>query len=213
MNAAGLDSSDAAAKVREWQARQRAFIDQTCFKHDYAREQIATLVRGKNVISGIETPLISTAENRERRYLENLRSGNVHLNRRHKDIIKEIPSKGDWSYFAPNKVELKDLAALTAATKDEFALFSNGERAIIIHGATNWNIPESAWTEIERQKLVWVGHSHPPTVNVAASDQDRETLRKFFTWQEKSAIIDILGNVCEYTGSYADRINELFGMK
>lgn len=40
LNAAGLDSSEAAAKVREWQARQADFLKQTGFKQDYAREQI-----------------------------------------------------------------------------------------------------------------------------------------------------------------------------
>lgn len=40
MNAAGLDASEASAKVREWQARQADFLKQTGFKQDYAREQI-----------------------------------------------------------------------------------------------------------------------------------------------------------------------------
>lgn len=39
MNAAGLDASEASAKVREWQARQRDFVAQTGFKWQYGREQ------------------------------------------------------------------------------------------------------------------------------------------------------------------------------
>lgn len=39
MKAAGLDSSEASAKVREWQARQRDFVAQTGFKWQYGREQ------------------------------------------------------------------------------------------------------------------------------------------------------------------------------
>ena len=40
MGAAGQDTSEAKAKVREWQARQRDFLQQTGLKRDYSREQI-----------------------------------------------------------------------------------------------------------------------------------------------------------------------------
>ena len=40
MQAAGLDSSEAAAKVTEWQERQQEFLAQTWFKRQYGREQI-----------------------------------------------------------------------------------------------------------------------------------------------------------------------------
>ena len=43
MQAAGLDSSEAAAKVKEWQGRQQEFLAQTGFKRKYAREQIESL--------------------------------------------------------------------------------------------------------------------------------------------------------------------------
>ena len=41
MRAAGLDSSEAAAKVKEWQGRQQEFLAQTGFKRQYGREAIA----------------------------------------------------------------------------------------------------------------------------------------------------------------------------
>ncbi len=213
MEAAGLDTSESAEKVKYWQARQRDFVRQTGLKRQYSREQIGALVTGRNAISGINTPLISTAENREKRYLENVLSGKVRLNRRHKDIIRQIPSKGDWTYMSTDKVELKDLAALTAATKDEFALFTGRGKALVVHGGTHWNLPESAWKEIEANRLVWVGHSHPTTVNVRASIEDRRTLRMYFTWQEESAIIDMKGKVHYYTGSEQDWINKILGVR
>ena len=40
MRAAGLPDDEAAAKVKEWQARQRDFIDQTGLKRQYDRERI-----------------------------------------------------------------------------------------------------------------------------------------------------------------------------
>ena len=39
--AAGLDSSEASAKVKEWQGRQQEFLAQTVFKRQYGREQIS----------------------------------------------------------------------------------------------------------------------------------------------------------------------------
>ena len=41
MKATGLDSSEASAKVKEWQGRQQEFLAQTGFKRQYGREQIA----------------------------------------------------------------------------------------------------------------------------------------------------------------------------
>ena len=145
--------------------------------------------------------------------LENLLTGKVRLNRRHKYIIKQVPSQGDRAYIDPSKVELKDLEALTAATKDEFALFAGSGEAIIVHGGIRWNLPTSAWEEIQRKRLEWVGHSHPTTVDLRPSDEDRETLRKYFMWQEKSAIIDLTGKVKEFTGNLADAIDKLLGVK
>lgn len=59
LNAAGLDSSEAAAKVSAWQARQQDFIDQTGFKRDYARETVpknAVAISEKSAtIEAIET--------------------------------------------------------------------------------------------------------------------------------------------------------------
>ena len=40
LKAAGLDSSEASAKVKEWQGRQQEFLAQTGFKRQHGREQI-----------------------------------------------------------------------------------------------------------------------------------------------------------------------------
>lgn len=43
MKDAGLDSSEAAAKVKEWQGRQQEFLAQTGFKRQYGREQVSAV--------------------------------------------------------------------------------------------------------------------------------------------------------------------------
>lgn len=43
MEAAGLDTSESAEKVRYWQARQRDFVRQTGLKRQYSREQVGSV--------------------------------------------------------------------------------------------------------------------------------------------------------------------------
>lgn len=203
----------AAARLRSAQARQKDFLDKTGLKRQYGREQIGDIVTGRNPFFGINTPLIASKENRDRKYLENLLSKKVRLRRKHKDVIVKIPSRGDWAYFGEDKVHLEDLAALTCATKDEFALFSGAGRSLVIHGGTRWNIPQDAWDEIRTQQLIWVGHSHPTTTDISASIEDRETLQNFFTWQEKSAIIDMTGTVKPFSNNPQDWFNDFLGVK
>lgn len=40
MKAAGLDSSEATAKVKEWQGQQQEFLSQTGFQRQYGRERV-----------------------------------------------------------------------------------------------------------------------------------------------------------------------------
>ena len=49
MQAAGLDSSEAAAKVKEWQGRQQEFLSRTGFKRQYGREQIINTTKNVGV--------------------------------------------------------------------------------------------------------------------------------------------------------------------
>ena len=49
MQAAGQDSSEAAAKVKEWQGRQQEFLAQTGFKRQYGREQIINTTKNVGV--------------------------------------------------------------------------------------------------------------------------------------------------------------------
>lgn len=64
LNAAGLDSSEAASKVSAWQARQRDFFDQTGFKRQYGLEQISVANSNKHGI--IETEMLHKSEQQER---------------------------------------------------------------------------------------------------------------------------------------------------
>lgn len=49
MKAAGLDSSEAAAKVKEWKGRQQEFLAQTGFKRQYGREQVINTTKNVGI--------------------------------------------------------------------------------------------------------------------------------------------------------------------
>lgn len=49
MKAAGLDSSEATAKVKEWQGRQQEFLAQTGFKRQYGREQVINITKNVGI--------------------------------------------------------------------------------------------------------------------------------------------------------------------
>jgi len=121
--------------------------------------------------------------------------------------------RSTWVELRNKQVNIKDLAALTAATGDEFALFSSGNSKILIHGGIKWEIPEDVWRIISEHQYVWEGHSHPTfTGKIVASREDLDTL-KLFTWQRKSYIIDLNGEVEEFTASEQDWFNAVLGIR
>jgi hypothetical protein len=106
---------------------------------------------------------------------------------------------------AKDEVGMVDLSALTAKTGDEFALFTNGGKRLVIRGNGYMvNItPEDAKTMGEAG-YVWSGHTHPGTDFNALqpSDGDYAILNQFN--QENSAIYNSTGNysIFERTDPY-----------
>lgn len=145
-------------------------------------------------------------------YLSRLSSGNFALNRRHKFLFDKIPEVGSWTRVKTHQASLEDLAALTAFTGDEFALFSAKGYKIIYHGKKRkWDIPNDVFEEICNKKMIWEGHSHPYPGDLSSSPEDRKTL-SLLTWQKKSSIIDVEGTTKTFTALYADVINDMFGV-
>lgn len=214
MSAAGLDASEATAKVREWNRKHKDFLEQTGLKADGTRTVVGKRPIERNAITGIDTPVISSKESQYQEYLRGLKKGTINLRRRHKDIITQIPTRGDYAYFRKHQIQIEDLAPLTAATGDEFAIFDAGNNKILaIHGGTKWNIPKEAWKEIEENQMPWVAHSHDITSRPLPSSEDRYTLRNYFTWQDSSAIINIRGEIEPFTKEEADWFDAVLGVK
>lgn len=51
-----------------------------------------------------------------------IRNGEAGLNSHRKSLLDRVPNTGDWSAFRKNSITNKDIAYLSAATRDEFAL-------------------------------------------------------------------------------------------
>ena len=174
--------------------------------------------RKVKTIDELKTPIAWISENARptqtfKDYLQRISTGNYALERRHKFLLDKIPNQGNWVRVKTHQATLEDLAALTAFTNDEFALFSGKGHKIIFHGTRKtWSLPNDAFKEICDKKMIWEGHSHPYAGDLIASPQDRKTL-KLLTWQKESSIIDINGESKSFSISEADLINDLLGVK
>ena len=146
-------------------------------------------------------------------YLRDLKNNTVNLKARQEAIYQKIPNRNDAEIFRKKHVNIKDLAALTAYTGDEFALFYKGKRAIVVHGSpSNCNVYGETYDTIIREKWVWIAHSHPTTTKLKPSPSDVDSL-KLFTWQKESSIIDLKGKIINFTASQQDYINFILGVK
>ena len=89
------------------------------------------------------------------------------------------------------------MAYLSAATRNEFALFRSKREDILIRGNSRaCDIIGDLGEEILSRKYEWVAHSHVDGGNLTASAADRETLRKL--GQRKSIIVGIDGEEIEF---------------
>lgn len=118
----------------------------------------------------------------------------VELNSRQQALLEALPEYDSRVVVPRNKVNMKDLSALTAKTGDEFAMFTKGKSRLIIRGnTTSVNIGIYEAQNLAAKGYKWSGHTHPGTSpNVFfPSDGDKEILRQFP--QEVSAIYSSKG--------------------
>lgn len=77
---------------------------------------------------------------------------------------------------------MSDLSALTAETGDEFALFTKGNKRLVIRGNKNSvNIDVEKAVELANAGYKWSGHTHPGTeiFCLQPSDGDYGILSQF----------------------------------
>lgn len=212
----GGDTAELEDKLRVRKAEYQRFSNAANLKVKNNRLRIvggSSDFTGTKIFKKIQKLEIASRESQYKEYLANLSYGNVTLRKKQKKALSKIPKPGDWSHYRNKEITTEDLAALTAYTGDEFALFSGKNGKIVIHGnSIKWNIPQDAWREISETKMIWESHSHPTINFLRESAEDIETLR-LFTWQKKSCIIDLKGNVKEFDTDMQRWFNEMLGVR
>lgn len=127
------------------------------------------------------------------------------LNNRQKRLLASLQKTNDRVTVRKKSVSMKDLAAMTAETGDEFAMFTKGGERLIIRGDnTKVNVNEIKAGEMAAQGYRFSGHTHPGAdiSDLRASPGDYKILRAF--GMERSII---------YNSSGAKQTFELIGDK
>ena len=126
------------------------------------------------------------------------------MDARQQDILSRLPGYGSELTVKKRDVSMIDLAAMTAATGDEFAMFTKGgERLIcrggVINGVNIVPINARRAAELKAQGYRWSGHTHPET-SVIISDGDRVVLKAF--GQAQSVVYNPFGRFTKFGGDW-----------
>lgn len=119
----------------------------------------------------------------------------VPLNNRQQKLLDAMPQYDSRIIVSKNQVNMTDLAALTAETGVEFAMFTKGGDRLIIRGDSySVNIDVETAQKLAEEGYKWSGHTHPglDTFVLQASEGDCLILEQFK--QEYSAIYNSKGN-------------------
>lgn len=122
------------------------------------------------------------------------------LDARQQGILNMLPGYGSETIVRKRDVSMLDLAAMTASTGDEFAMFTKGGERLLVRGGLQHGIhgvpinPERA-ARLKAQGYRWSGHTHPET-NIMPSGGDRAVLEAFE--QSQSVIYNPYGRFVRF---------------
>lgn len=205
-----------SVKLKSQETQLKAFCQKTGVRPDSSRTKSVGFGKStaQKAVQREKANIRIAMENFQyQQYLQDLKNNKVSLKSKQEAILQKIPGRNSVDLFKKKQVNIKDLAALTAYTGDEFALFYKGKRAIVVHGSpTNCNVYGETYDTIISEKWVWIAHSHPTTTKLMPSQGDIDSL-KLFTWQKESSIIDLKEKIINFSASQQDYINLLLGVK
>ena len=159
---------------------------------------------GKNAnseVNAVKTISLSASRPGEIAY------GYGELSSRQTKILTSLPKSGRFTQLHKSHINLTDLAALTAKTGDEFALFTLGSQRIVVRGiASGLKIDEDLSHKLISQGYRWSGHTHPGfsdrVLMASGNPGDRATLQRFS--QSRSVILNSMGrqNIFDLENDY-----------
>lgn len=106
----------------------------------------------------------------------------VPLNNRQQKLLDAMPQYDSRIIVSKNHVNMTDLAALTAETGVEFAMFTKGGDRLIIRGDSySVNVDIETAQKLAEEGYKWSGHTHPglDTFVLQASEGDYLILKQF----------------------------------
>ena len=151
----------------------------------------------------IASPLASTESTKIS--LNAIRNKDAGLNEHRQKLLQRVSDQECWGTFPLNSIEIKDLAYLSAATGDEFALIRSKHNDILYHGTLlRCKIEEDddIMSLLNGHKAELVAHSHPDVDKIIPSAEDRNFIRSY--GQKKSKIISA------YTGQIIEFSSDMF---
>jgi hypothetical protein len=118
------------------------------------------------------------------------------LNHRQQVLLDMLPTDGSQAKVAKKRVNMADLAALTAETGDEFALLAKGGTRLVPRGnESRIELSEALIDVLTREGYRWSGHTHPGIDghSLISSPGDQSVIR-LFPCQERGQILNSLGH-------------------
>ncbi len=116
------------------------------------------------------------------------------LSPRQAKMLEALPDFGDATILHKSDVKMTDIAALTAQTGDEFAIFTRGSQRMIVRGNAQ-SVPISVDDAVKLREAGWrwSAHTQPgvDTVHTIASAGDQAVLKAF--GQDASLIMNSRG--------------------
>ncbi len=118
------------------------------------------------------------------------------LSKRQSELLRKLPNYKSSVIIKKSDVTVNDLAALTAKTGHEFAMFTLGSRRLIIRGNNSKVVPDPSLLEkIKAENWKWSAHVHPGTtelvLNASGVPGDKGMLN--YLNQERSLILNSSG--------------------
>lgn len=156
-------------------------------------QQTKEAILNNSNTKGLSSPLAS--EESTRTSLQYIREQRDGLNKHRQSLLNRVPEQEKWAVFSLNSIEDRDLAYLSAATGDEFALLRGKKQDILYHGTSahcHIEKDDLLMSLLEEHKIRLECHSHPDCGKIIPSQDDRDFIASF--GQKTSRIVS------SYTG-------------
>lgn len=198
MSLTELEKAKAEASIRDKQAQLRGlvkFADENGYKvyRQNWKEQITFEKRptrpyeppenvAEELTKSVGSGTIEIQRNPATGRASAIRLMDADLNKRQKKVLERLQKAGDSLESTKNQIKTKDIAALTAKEGVEFALFSKGNRRLIVRGDSFATpVGEARLRQLATDGWKFSAHTHPSIGenSLLASDGDMRVLYLF----------------------------------